>query len=266
MTQNIDKPNAPTPNYPGNINPFMPGILPDASIDVKAFNNLIKNRGIRFFHSKAFPCSNINSLDDNTHNVLCPHCDGSGILYYDRREIIGAFLSNSIDKQFERNGVWEIGTATATFPTVYPDGTEADFGTYDRLEISDFSVRLWELKEYEPRVNNKQQLRYPILKTSRVETITQTERKEFLEGIDFIIEDGMIKWVDGRTPNYDSVNQRGQVYSINYYCKPIYVVLNPLRELRVTQEYINGQKTATRLPQQVVLRRDFYVNAPEKVK
>ena len=266
MTQDIDKPDAPTPASAGSFNSFMPLVLPDPSIKRDSFNELINNRGIRFLHSKSYPCSNIKTLDDNAHDMLCPHCDGSGILYYDRREIFGLFSSNSIDRQFEKNGVWEMGTVVVTLPTEYADGTEADFSMFDRLEVQDFTVRLWELKEYEPREDNKQQLRYPIIKTSRVEAVTHEARREFIEGTDFTIEDGKIKWVPGMTPNYNPLTEHGQVYSVNYYCKPIYVVLNPLRELRVTQESDGLNKHVRRLPQQVVLRRDFYVNAPEKIK
>lgn len=266
MTQPIDKPNAPTPPGLGSFNSFMPVIQPDPSIRRDSFNEMIQKRGVRFFHSKAYPCSNMKSLEDNNHDVLCPHCDGSGILYYDRREIFGAFSSNSIERQFEKNGVYEIGTVMVTVPTEYPDGVEADFSMFDRMEVVDFEVRLWELKEYRPTVSGLQQLRYPIVKTSRVEAVTAASRREFLEGTDFNIVDGKISWVAGRAPNYDSAIDRGQVYSVNYYCKPIYVVLNPLRELRVTQELVDGNRQARRMPQQLVLRRDFYVNGPENLR
>jgi hypothetical protein len=260
MTQNIDKPDAQTPNSPGMFPSYFPTFIHDPSVKRDAFNELIQNRGIRFIHSKAYPCSNMKNLGDNNHDPLCPHCDGSGILYYDAREIFGAFSSNSIERQFEKQGAWELGTVVATFPTEYPDGVEADFSMFDKLEVTDFTVRLWELKEYETRTDLKQQLRYPIVKTSRVEAVNNSTRKEYLEGTDFNIEDGMIKWVSGRTP------PEGQVYSVNYYCKPVYVVLNPLRELRITQELVDGQKVARRMPQQVVLRRDYFVNGPEKLK
>lgn len=266
MTQPIDKPNAIMPQNSGSFPSSMPFPLPDPSIRRDSFNEMIQNRGIRFMHSKAYPCSNMKSLEDNNHDPLCPHCDGSGILYYDRREIFGVFSSNSIERQFERNGVYEVGTVMVTVPTEYPDGTEADFSMFDRMEVVDFSVRLWELKEYRPSTNNQQQLRYPILKTSKVEAVTTQARTEFIEGTDFTIVDGKIQWVVGRTPTYNSNSDNGQVYSVNYYCKPIYIVLNPMRELRITQELQNGERTARRLPQQLVLRRDFFVNGSEKIK
>jgi len=35
-----------------------------------------------------------------------------------------------------------------------------------------------------------------------------------------------------------------------------------MRELRITQQMINGQKTAIRLPQQILVKRDFLFNPP----
>jgi hypothetical protein len=159
-----------------------------------------------------------------------------------------------------------MGTVMVTVPTHYPDGTEADFSMFDRMEVVDFEVRLWELKQYEPTPSGVQKLRYPIVKTSRVEAVTTSARKEFIEGVDFNIVGGGISWISGREPEYDAYNGIGQVYSVNYYCKPIYVVLNPLRELRITQEQKGASRQVERLPQQLVLRRDFYVNGPDKLK
>ena len=51
----------------------------------------------------------------------------------------------------------------------------------------------------------------------------------------------------------------GQVISITYNANPVYTVQNVLHEMRVSQEYdiATGQKIARRLPQQVLVRRDF---------
>ena len=265
MTNPIDKPGAPVPSAPGQFPSFFPNVMPQPTIKSKTLNEIIENRGVRFIHSKAYPCSNMKTLEDNNHDVLCPHCDGGGILYYEPKEIFGLFSSNSVERQYERQGAYELGTVMVTVPTEYPDGTEADFSSFDRMELIDFSVRLWELKEYRP-TDNGQQFRYPILKTSRVETVTASARREFIEGQDFNILNGKMVWVANRSPNFDPATDNGQVYSVNYYCKPIYIVVNPLRELRITQELENGQRTVKRLPQQLVLRRDFYVNGPEKLR
>jgi hypothetical protein len=188
-------------------------------------------------------------------------------LYFDEREVWGIFQSNSIEKTFEAHGIWEIGNAVATFPTEYPNGDQADFNTYDELIIPDFEVRLWELKEYAITSNDEQSLRYPIKKVDYLAVIDNDQTlKTFTQGVDFTITtDGNIKWLPGKAPSFDTSRDRGQVYTISYWTNPIYKVLQPLRELRVSQEMVNGQKISRRLPQQVLVKRDFLVSNPEKL-
>lgn len=238
----------------------MPQQLADPSIKGVSFDQLLENRGIRFIHRRSVPCPNMSRLDDNNHDPDCTHCDDSGLLYYDEREIWGVFQSNSVEKTFEQQGIWEIGSAVITFPAEYADGTQADFNTFDELIIPDFTVRLWELKDYEQTSNNQQSLRYPIEKVDYMSTITNDVLKRFVEGTDFIITDGNIEWLSGKAP--ESV---GDVFTVAYYAYPIYKVLQPLRELRISQEWVNGEKIARRLPQQVLVRRDFLVGKGEKL-
>lgn len=242
----------------------MPLYLPDPSIKGVSFDQLLSQRGIRFIHQKAVPCPNIQSVNTNAHVPDCPFCDDSGIIYYDPKEIWGVFSGNSIEKTFEAHGIWEVGSAVVTLPTQYPDGTQADFNTYDRLTIPDFEVRMWELKEYEPRDDNVQQLRYPIHKIDYASSINGTEQKFYLIDVDFTITpEGHIQWIDGQQPPYDPTKDVGEVIVWSYYADPVYVVLQSLRELRITQEYVDGQKVARRLPQQILVRRDFMMGNAE---
>lgn len=265
MVQKMTKPSAVIPKSPTSSNSQYPLNLPDPSMFGQNFDQLIQRRGIRFVHHRALPCPNMGSLNDNSHSPVCPHCDGSGIYYYEPKEIIGVFVSNSIEKNFEYQGTWEVGTATITFPVEYDDGTQAEFSLYDKLIITDFTVRMWEKKEYEPRPGDTQQLRYPIEKVEYMITATDTVVKEYKQDEDFTVENGLIKWISGKAPSYDSVNEIGDTYAVSYFANPVYIVLQPLRELRVSQQMIDGQKTAKRLPQHIVVRRDFFVNKPEKI-
>lgn len=79
------------------------------------------------------------------------------------------------------------------------------------------------------------------------------------------MENGLIKWIVGKQPAYDAANEIGDTYAVSYFANPVYIVLQPLRELRVSQQMIDGQKTVKRLPQHVVVKRDFFVNKPEKM-
>jgi len=244
----------------------MPMYLPDPSIKGVSFDQLLNQRGIRFIHHKAIPCMNVESTTFQAHQPDCPFCDDSGILYYDSKEIWGIFSGNSIEKTFEAHGVWETGTAVVTLPTEYPDTAQADFNTYDKLELPDFTVRLWELKGYEPRPGGLQDLRYPIKNVEYASSITDGVQKFYLLGVDFnITVNGEVEWIPGKEPFYDTANERGEVIGWAYFANPVYVVLQSLRELRITQELIGGVKTARRLPQQILVRRDFMVGSGEKI-
>lgn len=266
----MDKPNAqfpnPPPTSPVSTPSPMPIYLPDPSIKGVSFDQLLSQRGVRFIHHKAIPCMNIKSTDFEAHQPDCGFCDDSGIIYYESREIWGVFSGNSIEKTFEAHGVWETGSAVCTMPTTYPDGTQADFNTFDRLEMPDYTVRLWELKGYEPRPGNIQELRYPIEKVEYASSIIDGVQTFYYPGVDFNVDaDGNIVWVDGHQPPYNNILERGGVVGWAYFAKPVYVVLQSLRELRITQELVNGVKTAIRLPQQLLVRRDFMVGSGEKI-
>jgi len=244
----------------------MPLYLPDPSIKGVSFDQLLSQRGIRFIHHKAIPCMNVESTTFQAHQPDCSFCDDSGFIYYESREIWGVFSGNSIKKTFEAHGVWETGTAVVTLPTEYPDGVQADFNTYDRLEIPDQTVRLWELKGYEPRPDNLQDLRYPIQNVDYASSITDNVQKFYTAGVDFnITPEGAIEWISGQEPIYSVSLERGEVVGWAYYAKPVYVVMQSLRELRITQELVNGVKTARRLPQQILVKRDFMVGSGEKI-
>jgi hypothetical protein len=244
----------------------MPIYIPDPSIRGVSFDQLLSQRGIRVIHSKAIPCPNVQSVNTNAHQPDCPFCDDSGILYYDNKEIWGTFSGNSIEKTFEAHGVWEIGSAVMTLPAEYPDGTQADFNTYDKLELPDFTVRLWEMKEYEPRTDGKQSLRYPTTQVEYAVSISNGVQKMYYAGVDFNIDaDGSIEWIPGKEPSYDSSRDVGETITWSYFAKPVYIVVQALRELRITQEMVNGQKQARRLPMQVLVKRDFMVGSGEKL-
>lgn len=261
---NQKKPDAVYPKTATSTPSPMPSQISDPSIRGESWDQLIRNRGIRFVHKKATPCPNMRTVFDNSHNPNCPICDGQGIYFYEEREIFGFFSSNSLEKNFEMQGIWEIGTAVITLPTEYENGDQAEFATFDQLVIPDFTVRLYELKEYEPRPNLQQQLRYPATNVDFLASALNDQINPFTEGVDFNIVDGNLEWVSGRQPSYDPVRKRGDVFVIQYYANPVYNVLQHMRELRISQQMLAGTKIAKRLPQQILVKRDFLANPPEK--
>jgi len=251
----LDKPNQPYTNPPNSYPSPMPINIPDVSIRGESWDQLAENRGIRFIHRVAAPCPNMRSLVDNNHDPDCPFCDGSQILYVQDKEIFGTFSSNTLEKMFEIQGVWEIGTAVITFPTEYADGAQADFNIFDKLVCPDFQVRLSDLKEYDGTGNTG--TKYPIISVFDMTSVANGVLKKYVQGTDFTIVDGNISWIQGREPGYDDIEEMGEVLSITYSANPVYNVLQTLHEIRATQQMVNGQKIAKRLPQQVLVKRDF---------
>jgi hypothetical protein len=182
-------------------------------------------------------------------------------MFYREKEITGLFYSNALERNFEQQGVWEIGTAVVTLPTEYEDGTQADFNTNDELVVRDFTVRMWELKEYEPRAGNLQGLRYPIHNVDHMMAVINNQIKVYELGVDYEIVNGDIHWLI--TPYYDRHEQHGQVFAVMYFANPSYNVLQHMRELRVSQQMINGVKTSKRLPQQILVKRGFLTRSSE---
>jgi len=267
MTANSKKPDQVYPDNSAQYPSPMPNFIPDPSIKGKSWDQLLNNRGIRFLHRRAAPCPNIRGVNDNSHNPNCPICDGNGLLYYCEKEIYGVFYSNSIEKNFEQQGMWEIGTAVVSLPSEYPDGTVAEFNTYDQLVIPDFPARMWQLVDYDPNCNNGvTRLRYPIDTIDLVTSAQNNVRVDFIEGTDFTIDaNGSIAWIAGKEPSYNATTEIGEVLSIVYHANPVYNVMHPMRELRISQELIAGQKIAKRLPQQILVKRDFLANPSDEI-
>jgi hypothetical protein len=257
MANDMKKPDQLYPLSPTSTPSPMPVYIPDPSLKGESFDQLIKNRGIRFIHRKATPCPNMRSLQDQSHNPLCPICNGNGILFYAETEIFGIFYSNSLEKNYEMQGIWEVGTAVVTLPTEYTDGKQAEFNTWDQLVIPDFTVRMWEMKEYEVRADNKQSLRYAIHNIDFIAGAVNNQLVVFEEGVNYNIVDGDIQWIPGATPSIDPASGRGDVFVVQYFANPVYNVLQHMRELRISQQYIGGTKVAKRLPQQILVKRDF---------
>jgi len=248
------------PNSPTSTPSFMPLHIPDPSIKGVSFDQLLQNRGIRFIHRSASTCPNVTDLYDNNHDPMCTICNGNGFFFYDEKEVYGVFYSNSLEKNFEMQGVWEIGSAVVTLPVTYLDGQKTYFNTFDQLIVPDFHVRLWQRIQYTPTSNKQQKLRYPITSIQNLSSAINGVLKTYVLGIDFNIIDGNIEWIIGQEPEYDLINERGEVLSVSYLASPVYTILQHMRELRVTQEMINGQKTPIQLPHQILVRREFLVN------
>lgn len=249
----MQKPNKRYPSAPGSSPSMVPGILPDISLQDVHFSELVKNRGLKFKHSKGVPCPNVRDINELIHLDHCHHpkC-WNGMLQIDERECWGFFNNDQLNKLYEIQGEYDENIAIITMSATYEDGTEADFHHFDRLVMEEYSKRTYELIEHNP--SGVDRLKYYALDVHSL----QTPDKEFQKDVDFTVDNGRIKWISNNRPGYDQALNRGQIYTIGYYVRPIYYVHHVMKELRATQVYdqATGEKVAVRLPQHLYVIRE----------
>lgn len=254
----------------GQISRGTPDSLPDPLLDKIAYDELIKNRGLRWKHFKGTPCPNLGDLEIQSHDPNCNACE-NGMLFYEGGEVHGVFQANRLERMYEIQGVWDVGEAVITFSANMDDidgnpglGAPVDLQHFDKLMCLDYTFRWQELIEHSHVGIDR--LRYPALTVEFVATVSG-KVKNFYVGRDFqITSEGFIEWLpNGNKPTYDQLNSRGEVYTISYCARPVFYVVQLLHEIRATKAAKPGtrnEKIAVRLPQQVLIRRDYLFTHP----
>ena len=158
-------------------------------------------------------------------------------------------------------GQWDVGEAVVTFSAYEdgPDGTPGagkavDLQHFDKLICMDYEFRWQERIEHSP--TGVDRVRYPALDIEYV----ATKSKQYFLNTHFVIdENGNVKWISQDQPSYDQLNQRGEIYTISYTARPVFYVVQLIHEIRATKavDPMTGIKKAIRLPQQVLIRRDY---------
>jgi hypothetical protein len=228
------------------------------ALNPAVFDKLIKASGVRMIHMRPVPCPNIQEIYSATHDPNCTLCS-NGMVYYGHKELIGAVVGNTIMRQFGINGSLDIDQAMVILPSKYDDGTECDIQIFDRIQIiGGPDVR------YYQRVEHNQigidRLHFPA---TSVDFLIGSDGTRFIPGVDVeVTSDGYLRWISSNRPGYDTVVEKGRVYSVNYYTRPILTVVNLPHQLRVTQTIKDGKPVQERFPQSAVVRKEFIPHQP----
>lgn len=262
----IRRPTRKLPRSRGYQRRRTPDILPDVQLDPVAFDEMVKNRGIRWCHQKSAICPNVDNIDNQQHDPNCRECE-NGHIYFGDVLVSGILSNNTLQRMYEVQGAWDVGEAVVTF-SAYQDskdgtpgaGDPIDVQHFDRLTAVDHEFRWQELIEFNPL--GIQRTRYPILAIE----LLRTKDQIFQIDRDFVItSDKRLKWTkNGRRPKYDQSVSKGEPVSIVYAARPVFIVVQLLHEIRATRadNPMTGATTATRLPQQVLIRRDYLFRHP----
>lgn len=231
---------------------MQPGINPQVAHNLQAYEALIRSHGMRMVHSRPLPCPNRKDLYTGDHDPSCPLCH-NGYLYYGQREFVGAFEGNSNSRQFGANGTWDLDQASIVIPTVYSDGTTMDVQFFDQVIIPDVTVRYYQLVEHSQTGIDR--LHFPA---KTIDKVVGADGTEYFPGVDVIVnENGRLQWINSNRPGYDMSIDRGGIYSVNYYCVPVFTIISLPHQLRITQTIKDGIAVQERFPQMAVCRKDF---------
>jgi hypothetical protein len=250
--------NQPMPSSNKNIGNVIKQRIPDVTLNLDSFNELALDKGLRFMHERATNCPNVNSIEANSHDPNCTVCEYQGFLYYCPKEIVGVHTGNSKKREYEGQGTFEYGSASLTFPSIYSDGTEADFMEGDRLTLLDYSVRNTDLTQ----VGDSGFLKIRNLVDS-VDHLMYVDGDtgapvELIEGTDYEIVNGRIGFLAGMDPGENPSFCQPYVFSISYFHRPRYIVAQHYKEIRASQTtLLNGSKELMRMPQHVRVIRDY---------
>lgn len=250
----MKKPSNRYPSSTGSFGTLTPADLPDPSLNAEAYDDLIRNRGILFVHTKAVPCPNVQDVESMIHVSHCEHPNcWNGYLQIQASKVWGYFNNDQLNKLFEIQGEYNENIAIVTLSATTVDGEEAEVHPFDQLVADEYSKRVYELVE--ASVTGIDRLKYYALDVMYL----ATKDKEFKKGVDFVVENGKIRWVSQNRPGYDQKLQRGEAYSVAYYIRPIFFVHHVMKELRATQvlDISTGEKVAVRLPQHIMILREL---------
>jgi hypothetical protein len=251
----MTQPKVPTIKMPGVSRIQMPTPLIETTLNPAIFEQFIKAQGVRMIHSRPVPCPYVRSLANLDHDPACPNCF-NGFVYYHPTEFIGAFMGNMLERKFGLNGTWDVDQCQIIVPVYNQQNELMDVQYFDQIMLPDAP-----LVRYYQRVEHNQsgmdRLHFPAV---TVDFLIDSAGKRYRPDVDFVISQGKIQWI-GNRPGWDPTLDRGIVYSVNYYTRPTFTVLQLPHHLRLAQtmspEGVGAPNVTARFPQLAVCRKDF---------
>lgn len=219
----------------------------------EAFQKLIEGKGVYMQISRPVPCPNIKDLHTGDHDPSCDRCH-NGMMYFGDKTFIGTFMGNNIQRQFEIQGQFDSEQVTIAVPTQAADGSDLDVQLFDQITLMDGNpVRYYQ--RVEANQSGIDRLQFPAIS---IEVIIDSTGNQYVADVDFTVYDGNVKWISTNRPGYDLTIEKGIIYSISYYCRPLFTVISLPHQFRTTQALgAEGKPYAQRYPSLAVCRKDF---------
>ncbi len=233
--------------------------IPSTSIafDIPAFDDVLRQHGVTLVHYKAILCP-LGLVDRDDSRSHAEHDDCSnGYLYKAAGEVTVFFSGNSASPMLETYGIADGSTTQITLPRFYDgdENKEISVQHFDRFFLKDVEGFSVSGEYFEANQTGIDRTHYLILK---VDDLMDSHGKEYVEGRDFELVAGKIRWLKVR-PGFDPETGRGTICSIRYRYRPFWYVKNLVHEVRVSREvdHETGEIRLVRMPMALVIQREW---------
>lgn len=227
------------------------------SFDLEAFDNLVRNHGVRFKHYRAMRCpiGMTDMYDIRRAHESHPGCS-NGFIYEYVGDVTCTFLSNNDKNRQVAEGQIDGSDVQVSAPRFYDNKPDEPVHVvpFDRFYLDDSNILVVNWQLFEHNVSGIDKLKYPVV---MVETLVDANGRKYRIG-DFDIQDGRLVW-NGDRPGFDPTAMKGVVCSVRYRYQPYWYVNRMIHEVRVAQvnDPITGERRPFRTGQLFSLQREY---------
>lgn len=236
----------------------IPSLAPVAAFNPKQVENLLRTKGIRALHFKHAPNPDRETLEGgvNPNTVAAKY----GWRYYSVRSLRVVTQQFKLEDRLNVQGIWGTSSVLLNVAGHYDDGEQehAFFRPFDIVMLQStpdggsITMQTEQFTEFNPTG--------PIRLNFRCEAVDYLADKNrvYVADQDFMTKDGKIVWLDGGyRPSFK--DGKGDILSVVYWIKPIYIVQNVPHAIRITSGNDTGNgglpRQAYYAPQLVIAKQ-----------
>lgn len=239
---------------PTSLNIMMP--VETVNFDVDAFDGLVSAHGVTLNHFTSMPCpigaTDVNDIESHSQHSNC----SNGRIYELAGTCTSFFSGNQTASLLEDIGIMDGSTVQVTLPRFYDNTDQEVFvQTADRFYLKDFETLRVTSEKFEHSQAETDRLLFPA---TTVHVVMGSDGKKYSPNVDFVVQNGFIKWLGQNQPGYDPKLERGEICSVRYAYQPFFYVKTLLHEIRVTRvdDNENGGTKLVRMNYAVLLQRE----------
>lgn len=238
--------------------------IPDTAItfDVDMFDLFLRSQGVTFEHYMAITCpvGLVAKNDQRRPGIHCENCV-NGYILVKVGEITAGYQSNSHAMKMIDMGRFDGSTVHVTFPRFY-DGTEkaCNFMINDRFYLKEdqtvANLSVCTEERIVHSITNTDRTEWPCL---AVVFLVDNKGIRYQQNVDFVVESGYIRWVDGRSPEANAI------MTVRYVYRPYWVLSQFVHEIRVAQvKNEAGNRVVERMPIGAMLTREYFYRSSDQ--